>query len=562
MGQLRRIRIFAVLLAGLILLALPAAAATGATQIQSHTTVATDGTCQVSMTIHLHLDSSISELYFPLPLEAENILLNGSRTATKVADGAIQVKLPAYAAGDHTFTLQYKLPLVLTKSGSKMILTLQLLNRFPYPIAQMDFTVSLPGEITTRPEFTSGYHQADTDRLIYQNISGNTLTCSALETLKDHETLTMTMEVDPSIFPDALVEKPLFSTWDGSALCLAVLAVLYYLVTLLPRLPRRIRCYCAPEGISAGEVGTCLTGQGTDLTMMVISWAQAGYLRMELDRRGRVLLHKQMEMGNERSQFEISCFHSLFSKRSTVDGTGYHYAVLCRKLRNKSPLLHHMFLPHSGNPWIFRILCCGSAACSGVSLAIFLAGGPVGQVFLGMLLAVACCAAGFLLQEGGKSIPMRDKTAFWLGLLCSALWLLIGVLAGAASVAPMVIFQFLAGVAAAFGGRRSEPGARSMQQLFGLKRHMLRADTYELQRLLQINPNYFYELAPYALALGVDRQFARRFGKVRLADCSFLITPEQKEMTPLQWASALRTAADALNARQKRLPYERLLGRR
>ena len=80
---MRRIRIFAVLLAGLILLALPAAAATGATQVQSHTTVATDGTCQVSMTIHLHLDSSISELYFPLPLEAENILLNGSRTATK-----------------------------------------------------------------------------------------------------------------------------------------------------------------------------------------------------------------------------------------------------------------------------------------------------------------------------------------------------------------------------------------------------------------------------------------------------------------------------------------------
>ena len=559
---MRRIRIFAIFLAGLILLALPVAAATGASQIQSHTTVATDGTCQVNMTIHLHLDSTVSGLYFPLPLEADNILLNGSRVSTKTADGGIQVKLPAYAAGDHTFTLQYKLPLALSKVGSKVILTLQLLNRFPYPIAQMDFTISLPGEITARPEFTSGYHQADTDRLIYQSISGNTLTCSALETLKDHETLTMTLEVDPAIFPDAMVEKPLFSTWDGAALCLAALAVVYYLIALLPRLPRRTRCYYAPDGVAAGEVGTCLTGQGTDLTLMVISWAQAGYILMELDRRGRVLLHKRMDMGNERTQFEVSCFHNLFHKRSTVDGTGHHYAVLCRKLRNKSPLMSHMFLRRSGNPRIFRILCCGSAACSGVSLAVFLVAAPVGQVFLGIFLAAACCGAGFLLQEGGKSIPMRDKTAFWLGLLCSVVWLLVGVLAGAASVAPTVIFQFLAGIVAAFGGRRSEPGARSMQQLFGLKRYMLKADTFELQRLLQINPNYFYELVPYALALGVDKQFAKRFGKVKLSDCSFLITPDQQEMTPSQWASALRTAADALNARQKRLPYERLLGRR
>ena len=553
---------FAIILAGLILLALPADAATGATGIQGHTTVATDGTCQVNMTIHLHLDSSVSELYFPLPLEAENILLNGSRASARIADGAIRVALPAYAAGDHTFTLQYKLPPALQKSGEKLILTLPLLNRFPYPIAQMDFTISLPGEITARPEFTSGYHQADTDRLIYQSVSGNTLTCSALETLKDHETLTMTLQVDPAIFPDAMVETPLFSTWDGAALCLAVLAVLYYLITLLPRLPRRIRCYCAPDGISAGEVGTCLTGQGTDLTMMVISWAQAGYLRMELNRRGRVLLHKQMEMGNERSQFEIGCFQSLFSKRVTVDGTGYHYALLCRKLRYKAPGVHHLFLRNSGNPRIFRVLCCGSAACSGVSLAIFLVSAPVGRVFLGLLLAIACCGAGYLIQAGGKAIPLRDKSVLWLSLLCGTVWLLTGMLAGAASVAPMVLFQFLAGIAAAFGGRRSELGARSMQQLFGLKRYMVKADTFELQRLLQVNPNYFYELAPYALALGVDRQFAKRFGKVKLADCSFLTTPEAREMTPLQWAGALRSAADALNARQKRLFYERLLGRR
>lgn len=558
---MRRICFLFSLLLFLSVLALPIAAATGATRLQSQATVSTDGSCQISLTLGLHLDNTVSDLYFPIPLDAENILLNGSRASTKIYDGAIQVKIPISAAGDYTVTLQYKLPALLHMDEDKLMLTLPVLSRFPYPIASMELVLALPGNVTARPEFVSGYHQEDTDRLISHAISGNMITCTAQDILKDHETLTMTLEVDPAVFPDAMVDNALFSTWDGAALCLVVLSVLYYLLTLLPRIPKRTRCYSAPDGISAGEVGTCLTGQGTDLTMMVMTWAQAGYILMEMDLKGRVLLHKRMEMGNERSQFEINCFHSLFSKRQTVDGTGYHYAQLCRKLQGKSPLLRQLFLPRSGNPKIFRLLCCAAAGCSGVSLAIFVADNAVWQVLLGLLLGAACFGISFLIQSGGKSLPLRDKTPLWISLVCGAAWLTAGILAGSALVAPMVVFQFLAGFAAAFGGRRSELGARSVSQLLGLKRHMQRCETFELQRLLQVNPNYFYELAPYALALGVDKQFAKRFGKTALPDCSFLITPLHNDMTPVKWMARLRQAADTLNARQKRLPYEKLLGR-
>ena len=138
----------------------------------------------------------------------------------------------------------------------------------------------------------------------------------------------------------------------------------------------------------------------------------------------------------------------------------------------------------------------------------------------------------------------------------------MGYLGGSGTVLPMVVFQFLAGLAAAVGGRRSELGKRSLSQLRGLRHYMLRCDSYELQRLMQANPNYFYELAPYALAMGVERKFAKRFGKTQLPDCSFLVTPLQVDMTPVKWMERLRQAADALNERQKKLPLEKLLGRR
>lgn len=559
---MRHIRLLCILLLCVSLLALPAAAVTGIPELQNQTTVAADGSCQVNLTMRIHLDSSVSQLYFPVPADAEEVRLNGSWVRTEKKDGAIQVLLPFTAAGDYSLTIQYQLPAALHKDGDRLLLTMPLLCRFSYPISAFTITVALPGNVTARPEFVSGYHQADTDRLISHSISGHTVTCRALETLKDHETLQMTMEVDPALFPNAMVEKALFSTWDGAALVLAVLAALYYLLTLLPRIPRRSRCYCAPDGISAGEVGTCLTGCGTDLTMLVMTWAQAGYILIEMNLKGKVLLHKRMEMGNERSQFEVKCFHSLFAGRTTVDGTGYHYAQLCRQLRQKSPLLRQLFLPRSGNPKIFRILCCGSAACSGISLGVFMADQAGGQVLLGMLFAVLCAGAGYAIQAGGKCLPLRDKLPLLLGLVCGIAWLLVGTLAGAPLVVPVVLFQFGAGIGAAFGGRRSELGARSVSQLLGLKRYMLHCESFELQRLLQVNPNYFYELAPYALAMGVDRKFAKRFGKTALPDCSFLITPLHKDMTPVKWMERLRQAADTLNERQRKLPLEKLLGRR
>ena len=555
-----RFLILSILCAGL--LALPVAAVTGLTGLQNQTTVATNGRCQVNLTLSFHLDNSVEELLYPLPENAESIRLNGSWARTERRDDAIQVVMPMTSAGDFTVMLQYELPMALSKVKDDYVLSLPLLNRFSYPVSNFSLTLTLPGNVTGRPEFVSGYHQADTDRLLQHSINGNVLTCTALETFKDHETLLMTLVVDGALFPDAMVEKALFSGWDGAALVLAALAVLYYLLTLLPGFPRRSRCYCAPDGISAGEVGTCLTGCGTDLTMLVMSWAQAGYIRMELDLKGKVLLHKRMEMGNERSQFEINCFRSLFGSRLTVDGTGYHYAKLCRKLQGKSPLRPQLFLPRSGNPRIFTMLCCAAAGCSGVSLAVFMVESAAGQVLLGMLFAILCTGAGFVIQRCGKYLPLRDKGPLLLALLCGGLWLLVGYLSGGSMVLPMVVFQFLSGFAAAFGGRRSELGKRSLSQLRGLRRYMLRCDSYELQRLLQANPNYFYELAPYALAMGVERKFAKRFGKVRLPDCSFLVTPLQVDMTPVKWMERLRQAADALNQRQKKLPLEKLLGRR
>lgn len=533
---MKYIRFLAVALLCCLLLAVPVMALSGVADVTGSATVDTDGGCHISMTVQLHLDTAESGLAFPLPADATNILLNGQAAQTSADGDKLQVHLQDLPAGDHTLALQYNLPCQVQSVKGQTILTLPLLCGFPMDIEHFTFTLTLPGEITGSAMFTSGYHQENIQ--LDTTVSGNTLTSTMLQPLKDHETLTLQLPVDGEVFDLAMAKERLLSRWDIAALALLVLAMLYYCLGLLPKIPRISRSYTAPEGITAGEVGSCMTGCGTDLTMMTLSWAELGYILVEQTRNGRILLHKRMEMGNERSYHEGRIFQLLFGRRMTVEATGPHFARLSRKVAGRSPLLKQLFKPTSGDVRIFRILCCGAGFCCGVQMI----SGGFWSFVLGLLAAVL----SYFIQSGGKCIPLRNKLPLLLALVCGGLWLLLGGLTHSMGhVIPVWIFQYVAGVFAAYGGKRSELGQRVLAQMLGLRRHMTSASSFDMQLLYQKNPNYFHELVPYALAMGVDRQFARRFdSKTILPDSGWL--KDAPAMNAQQWALRLRQVADSI----------------
>ena len=534
---MKQIRYLAVAFLCCLILFIPVMALPGAT-LSGNAAVQASGDCQVELTVSLSLDSTYDDLTFPLPVDAADVTLGGLPAQTRTENDKRLVTLPSLPAGTHTLLLRYTLPCVITRDTDQTLLTLPLLSGFTLPIQAMEFSVTLPGVITGQPVFFSGYHQ-DNIRLD-TTVSGNCLTASLTQSLKDHETLRMELVVDDALFDDILAQNALISRWDWAALGLALLAMLYYCLTLLPKFSRRTRSFTAPEGITAGEVGTCLTGCGTDLNMMVLSWAQLGYLQIELDKRGRVLLHKQMEMGNERSYHEGRIFQILFSRRGSVDATAPGYIRLYRKVAGRSPLLKQLFRPRSGDVRIFRGLCCAAAVCCGAQMGM-------GSVFVAVIMAVLCGLAAFCIQSGCRSIPMRSKLPLLVALACGGVWLWLGAFSDTLlRVVLMVIFQFLAGVFAAYGGKRSELGQRVFSQILGLRQHMVATAAFDMQLLQQKNPNYFYELAPYALAMGVDRQFARRFdNKQPLPECGWL--KDAPRMNALQWAAKLRHITDTLD---------------
>lgn len=528
-------------------------------------TVTSDGSCTVHLSMTLLLTENAEDLLYPLPISAIDVTVNGAVARTRTIDNKRSIELDGIigAAGIYTLSISYTIPnAVKETSGGKCALNVDLLGGFPYPIEELTYTVTLPGAVIEDPAFTSNYHLGSVESNMTIKVENNVISGQFLTRLKDQETLALSLEVDPA---DYFSDEPqvMGIAYEKFAIAgLTLLALLYWLLTMRSAPPKRMRWTKEPSGITAGEVGCALTGKGVDFTMMVLSWAQMGYILIHLDENGRVLLHRRMDMGNERSDFEIKYFRQLFGKRKTVDGTGIQYAQLCRRASMVCPNMRHFYERGTGNPVILRLIMAAAGCLGGISLASDFSPDTAWKTILSVVLGILAPIAAWVIQEGMQGLHTRHRWRILPAIGMIAAWILVGFAAGDPAVAIIVsLLQALTGLAAAYGGRRTLMGKQLSEQVLGLRRHMKKLSKEEVVQILRRNPEYYYQLAPFAVALQVDKPFARQFGGVALPECSYLTTGADGQMTAREWNQLLREAVYALDATQQRMFLDALTGR-
>lgn len=562
-------RVFALALCVCLIfgLALTVRADNTASSIQIYASVDANGKADVTMTVRLRIEETVDSLDFPLPLKADDIRLNdGVVTYTRGANSTL-VKLGNSITGnvgDHVLTFKYKIPDVVrmvedeTTKKSRLTLELPLLCGFEYPVNSVSLTVMLPENIEGRPVFKSTYYQDDIDKLLSVTVNSNLITGQITQQLKDHETLTMTMVVPESMFDGVNTYVRVGNPEVIPMIICAVAALVYWLIFLRGAPLLRERRNYPPEGITAGELGVRLTMAGTDLTSMVFSWAEMGYVLIQLDERGRVWLHKKNDMDNERSAFEVKVFKALFGRRDIAEGTGKRYAELSSQLRKANPSRKTMSHPKCGNMRIFRWLMGGVMAFCGICYAMNFTGMAALQVILSLLLGAVGAVAGWLIQAGMYRIHLRDKAPLIISFVLVLLWILLGLWAGQWIIGLVcALSQLLAGLMAAYGGRRSDLGRQNATQILGLHRYLRTVDRGELKRIQKNDPEYFYKLMPFAMALGVDVAFARRFEKKKMPDCPYFTCGVKTKMTPEEWTNFFRETARLMDERRKRMEFEK-----
>ena len=545
---------------------------TRASSVNVFATVSDDGSSQVSTTVTLHVAEPLDKLVFPVPVNASGISLNGSSVITEKTDSARLVDLSKVLkgmTGDFSFTVSYNLGngvRVIESTGKedeaatqKLRLELPLLSGFAYPIDQLQYSINLPGMVAQDPMFSSGYHQENIAKDLSYSISGGNIAGRSWVSLKDHETLTMYMDVTEEVFPQNRVELPAMDKVSSLIGFCVGAALLYWFLMLRNFVPLRSYPAVAPEGFGAGQMGSILTMSGADLCLMVFSWAQLGYLTIRMDRRGRVLLLRGMEMGNERTVFEQKCFYKLFSRRDVVDTA----SPMFQKLRQAVAVQNsasELFRTRSAlSIKIFRILMAAAGVLCGTCFGIILGNQmDFGWLFM-LVLSLAGLVCSWNIQHWTHGIFLHQRFRLLMAVAMAILWLVLGIAIGQFSMAALAVFlQFAAGFLAALGGRRTEEGRNAMGQVISLRHYLANLAPKQIQQNCHENPEFFFDYAPYAIALGCDHKFARRFGKSKLPPCPYIQASNIRGMTAKQWSQLMHQMLDGMTARQKGMLKDQL----
>lgn len=535
-----------------------------ASEVRSFSTLSSDGGCQVTMTVTLDIRNTDGDLSFPVPKDASNVTLNGSWVRAGLDGDVRRISLKRIVGnmtGTMTVNINYTLRDVIhTAEGDVLEMRLPMLAGFNHPVEHMEFSVTFPGEIDTLPAFQSGYHQASIEKDIQYEVSGATVTGKFTNGLKDHETLTMTLVVSEEMFPRTIINV---QSYDAVLIAMGIcagLALIYWLIALRGLFPLPQRSSLPPEGCNAGQIGSILCLQGVDLSLAVLTWAQLGYVAVRQERSGRVKLTKRMDMGNERSAWEQQLFRRLFGKLGTVDTAGHHYANLCREVAGKPVGLGEHLRKSTGNLRLYRGLVSLIGMLGGVCLAIAISGGAVLQGLLILVLAALGAVSAWVCQSYLADLLLGRREGLYSALAIWGLWLLVSLLANAFQVGLWTVIGFIFfGALLALGGRRTSLGRQSIAQVLGFRRYLETADKVVLRRMQDTDPGFAFDMLPWAMALGVDKAFAARFGKGRLPDCPYVFCEKRAELSAAGWCNLLRQVKKNMDRRSRMLPMEKTI---
>jgi len=241
-----------------------------------------------------------------------------------------------------------------------------------------------------------------------------------------------------------------------------------------------------------------------------------------------------------------------------VDATSYQYAKLSRKVFAMIPGERNLVRPNSGNTKIFRALGCGVHMICGVCIAMNMTTVGFLQTVLSIILVVVGAVSAWQIHEIAYRTHLRGKTRVYIGLVCILLWILLGILCGQ-WIIPLcsALGQLAFGYFAAYGGRRSDVGRLDAGHILGLRHYLKHIPKEDIHRLMKTDPDYFFNMVPFALALGVIHPFAKKFGSIKLEQCPYLISRVQGWHTAEEWAEMIANTADIIDSRYRRMEIEK-----
>lgn len=514
------------------LLLMPFAAAQESDSIQNveaSVTVDSNGECRVSVQAEVKFTSAPKQFVFPLGAEADDISAGGAAYEEETIDGVecVVFENSIGFSGTQNFLCSYTLPCNMTEDASGQYFSLQLPERgFALPMEKFSLTLTFPVEVTALPTWHSAYYSDVIDNYMSIQVAENTVTASSNRVFKDHETLRMELSFAPDSFDLRHLPGQVVPVFRILFWLLAALSAGYWFFRLRGKLRWVKPLQAVNFEAGAGELPCQMQGQLPDMPAMLAHWGELGYVTIRKTRRGRILVEKQMDMGNERKAAERRLFDAIFRTGNSCDTQSLRFldAAKGEAAVLRASWLRRLFQPSSGSPKLLRLLALLAGLCACVlCFDLWLPARASRWVWL-PLLALLSTALCLPVQQAVLRLCCYDGR-FWLcaGAASAALLLLFASRADCLMLMLLaVLMQLLCALATRFGGQRNKVGEELLLEVLGLRSFLRRADRDTARRLQRADSQYFYRMLPYAEVLGIGSAFTRRFADDCKTQCRWL----------------------------------------
>ena len=180
------------------------------------------------------------------------------------------------------------------------------------------------------------------------------------------------------------------------------------------------------------------------------------------------------------------------------------------------------------------------------------------QVLLSLIFGILAVVSAWQMHKPAFCTMSRQKTGYILAGVAIAVWLILGLIAGVVWIpAVECLGQVLLGFPAAWGGRRTDLNRHDVAQLRGLRHYLKHMPAQDVQRLLAADPEYYFRMVPYAMALGVLHPFTQAFGKRKLPQCPYIATRVHGSRKAEDWETLYSDIVTRMDRRARKMELEK-----
>ena len=372
--------------------------------------------------------------------------------------------------------------------------------------------------------------KVDSSSRVTSTQNGNVITLSTTNRLEAYEGVTLNVEMAKGAFPNAPVNALPLIIIVISLLGLLLTAFCFFKFGKDQPLAPVVEFY-APDAMSPALIGYVIdeTANNRDITSLVFYWASHNHIAIE-NNDGDTILHKRSELDEVHPEFEKSMFASMFAigggeKVNTSDLTNVFYTTVnTTKYSIQGYFSGKKELSNMKAKAISYFCSFCAILLSVVSIvgAFFLISSSISGIWPYALFGAVPTVIIVGLTYGYlRGMNKRSKAANIAFKVCiGILAIVFGIVLAAILV--VVGFEWYAGIIVAlavygmaiwapFITKRSEYGQKILERVVGFKQFLQDAEKDKLEALLKENPDYYYDILPYALVLGVTTIWAKKF---------------------------------------------------